>query len=89
MNTIPAQEIKRGGISAVDAALSLGPVHVIKNNRPQYVVLSESSYQELIESQQQAALSRIKSSLSDAQENRITQHQSVDALLQHLDKSPE
>ena len=44
MNSIPAQEIKRLGISAVDEALRLGPVHVVKNNRPRYVVLTEEDY---------------------------------------------
>ena len=51
MNSIPAQEIKRRGISAVDEALRLGPVHVVKNNRPQYVVLTEERYQELLQDQ--------------------------------------
>ena len=49
MNSIPAQEIKRLGISAVDKALRLGPVHVVKNNRPRYVVLTEEGYQELVQ----------------------------------------
>lgn len=85
MNMIPAQEIKRRGIAAVDEALTQGPVHVIKNNRPQYVVLTEESYRELLEAQQEAALSRIKSSLEDARAGRVTRHDSVDALMQHLD----
>jgi hypothetical protein len=34
MNSIPAQEIRRRGISAVDEALRQGPVHIIKNIRP-------------------------------------------------------
>ena len=34
MNVVPAQEIKRRGIAAVDEALAQGPVHMIKNNRP-------------------------------------------------------
>ena len=46
-NTISAQEIKRRGISAVDEALRLGPVHVIQRNRPRYVILSEDEYQRL------------------------------------------
>ncbi|MDP1958076.1 MAG: hypothetical protein Q8J75_07855, partial [Rhodocyclaceae bacterium] len=37
MNTLPAQEIKRRGISAVDALIETGDVHIIKNNQPQYV----------------------------------------------------
>lgn len=47
MNTISAKEIKRRGIAAVDEALKSGPVHVIKNNKPQYVVLTEEEYQRL------------------------------------------
>ena len=47
-STIPAQEIKRRGISAVDEALRSGPVHVVSRNRPRYVILSEEQYQELI-----------------------------------------
>ncbi len=47
MNTIPAQEIKRRGISALDDLLEDGPVHVIKNNRPCYVVLSVEAYARL------------------------------------------
>ncbi len=46
-NTIAAQEIKRRGISAVDDALRLGPVHVIQRNQPRYVILSEEDYQRL------------------------------------------
>ena len=39
MKTIAAQEIKRRGIGAVDEALADGPVHIIRNNQPKYVVL--------------------------------------------------
>jgi len=85
MNTVPAQEIKRRGISAVDEALTQGPVHVIKNNRPQYVVMTEESYQELLEARQEAALVRIKASLEDARAGRVTRHESVEALMRHLD----
>lgn len=49
MNTIPAQEIKRRGISALDELLKQGPVHVIKNNRPRYVVMTEDEYARLKE----------------------------------------
>lgn len=84
MNTVPAQEIKRRGMAAVDDALAQGPVHVVKNNRPQYVVLTEESYRELLEAQQESALARIKASLEDAAAGRITRHDSVDALLRHI-----
>jgi PHD/YefM family antitoxin component YafN of YafNO toxin-antitoxin module len=84
MNTIPAQEIKRRGMAAVDDALVAGPVHVVKNNRPQYVVLTEDSYRELLEAQQESTLARIKASLEDAAAGRVTRHDSVEALMRHI-----
>lgn len=84
MNTVPAQEIKRRGMAAVDDALAEGPVHVVKNNRPQYVVLTEASYRELLEAQQESALARIKTSLEDAAAGRVTRHDSVEALMRHI-----
>ena len=47
-NYVSAQDIKRRGIGAVDTALRQGPVHVIRRNRPTYVILSEEDYQRLI-----------------------------------------
>ena len=54
MNTIPAQEIKRRGIAAVDELIAKGDVHIIRNNQPQYVVLSQERYEELLEAQEEA-----------------------------------
>jgi len=47
MNTIPASEVKRRGVAALEDAVKKGPVHVIKNNRPALVVLSEEEYARL------------------------------------------
>lgn len=47
MNTIPASEVKRRGVAALEDAVKKGPVHVIKNNRPALVVLSEEDYARL------------------------------------------
>lgn len=72
MNTIPAREVKRRGISAVDEKLQSGPVHVIKNNHPSYVVLSEELYAHLMEENEEAHILRIKASLKDLREGRVT-----------------
>jgi PHD/YefM family antitoxin component YafN of YafNO toxin-antitoxin module len=85
MNTVPAQEIKRRGMAAVDDALAQGPVHVVKNNRPQYVVLTEEGYRELLEAVQESAVARIKASLEDAAAGHVTRHDSVEALLRHIE----
>ena len=81
MNSIPAQEIKRRGISAVDEALRQGPVHIIKNNRPQYVVLTEERFADLLEAQASAARDSLRTSLEDLKAGRITRHDDVDALM--------
>lgn len=47
MNTLPAQEIKRRGVKAIELALKNGPVHIIKNNSPTCVVLTEAQYAQL------------------------------------------
>lgn len=49
MNVIPAQEIKRRGVKAIELALKRGPVHIIKNNLPTCVVLSEEDYAKLLQ----------------------------------------
>jgi len=66
VNTIAALEIKRRGISALDEQIKSGPVHVIKNNRPQYVVMTEERYQSMIEDMNEAWELRIKASLEEA-----------------------
>lgn len=84
MNNIPAQEIKRRGISAVDKGLLHGPVHVIKNNRPQYVVMSEERYEELIALEEATVLARIHDSMEDVRANRIKRYTDADTLMQAL-----
>lgn len=71
MNSVAAQDIKRKGISAVDEALKEGPVHVIKNNQPQYVVLTETRYRELVEAEDEAYMARIRKSLEDVKAGRV------------------
>ncbi|TAN43332.1 MAG: prevent-host-death protein [Nitrospirae bacterium] len=86
MNAIAAQDIKRKGISAVDEALREGPVHVIKNNQPQYVVMTEVRYRELIEAEDEAYNARIRASLEDVKAGRVRRFKSVDDLLKALDE---
>ncbi len=71
MNAVAAQDIKRKGISAVDEALKEGAVHVIKNNQPQYVVITEVRYRELLEAEDEAYNARIRTSLADVKAGRI------------------
>jgi PHD/YefM family antitoxin component YafN of YafNO toxin-antitoxin module len=85
MNTLPAQEIKRRGIAAVDDLIATGDVHIIKNNQPQYVVLSEVRYQELIEAQDEAYVARVRASLEDVKAGRVRRFASAEELLSALE----
>lgn len=69
-NMIPAREIKRRGIGAVDELLERGPVHVIQRDEPVYVVMTEARYQELVEAEEEAAVARVNEALKDVEAGR-------------------
>jgi len=48
MNSIPAGDVKRRGIAALEEAAKRGPVHVIRKNRPAGVYMSEDDYARLL-----------------------------------------
>ena len=85
MNSIPAQEIKRRGMKALDDLLDKGDVHVIRNNKPEYVVLTEERYQALVAEAQEAYLARVRTSLEDVNVGRVKKFASADDLLRALD----
>ena len=87
MNVVPAQEIKRRGIAAVDELIARGDLHVIRNNRPQYVVLSEERYQELVAAEEEAHYARVRASLEDVKAGRTKSFKSADELLKALDEA--
>ena len=68
MSTVPVQEIKRRGITAVDKAIADGPVHLLKSNRAEYVVMSERDYQALINDLAEA---RLTASEADLRAGRV------------------
>lgn len=47
MVTMAAQEVKRRGISAMNEGLAHGPVWVISNNTPKYVVMYSEAYKQM------------------------------------------
>jgi PHD/YefM family antitoxin component YafN of YafNO toxin-antitoxin module len=81
MSTVPAREIKRRGISAVDEALATGPVHVIRDDEAKYVVLSEEDYRMLLSD---LADARLAASEADAKAGRI-KRTSVGKLLTEIE----
>jgi len=80
MNTIPARELKRRGIAAVDGLIESGDVHVIRNNRPEYVVLTEERYRELVAEAEEAYVARVKASLEDVKAGRVKRGSAADLI---------
>lgn len=68
MNTVAAQDIKHRGICAVDRLLARGPVHVIRGNRPRYVVLAEEDYEAML---RDLAEARLAASEADWKAGRV------------------
>ncbi|MEI6632707.1 MAG: prevent-host-death protein [Chlamydiota bacterium] len=68
MNILAAQEIKRRGIAAVDGLIGKGPVRIVKNNRPRYVVMSEEEYETLMADLSEA---RLAASEADLKAGRV------------------
>jgi PHD/YefM family antitoxin component YafN of YafNO toxin-antitoxin module len=86
MNTIASQEIKRRGIAAIDEKLAEGPVHVIKNNKPQYVIISEEQYAELVAAASDAYIARVRASLEDVKEGRLKKFKNAKELLKAIEE---
>lgn len=51
MNIVTVAEIKRSGFLVLEAALSKGPVQLMKRNRPSAVVLRPEDYAQLLAGQ--------------------------------------
>ncbi|MBC8554899.1 MAG: prevent-host-death protein [Candidatus Brocadiales bacterium] len=81
MNTIASSEIKRRGIGAVDELLENGPVHIIRNNTPNYVILTEKSYKLIIDD---LILARLDASDKDIKEGRVKSG-TIDDLMKEID----
>jgi len=68
MNMIAAQEIKRRGMTALDGLLAQGPVRIVKNNRPRYVVMNEAEFDVMMDD---LANARLAASEADLKAGRI------------------
>jgi hypothetical protein len=65
MNTIPASEVKRRGVAALEEAATTGPVHIVRNNRPSGVYMSEQEYARLLAGSREPVPPRSNASVWD------------------------
>lgn len=77
---MPAQEIKRRGMSAMNEQLENGPVWVISNNTPKYVVMFGDAYKKM---EEELSALRVQLSEADVRAGRITRG-TADELMSEL-----
>ena len=84
MSLISVQDVKRRRMSVVDTALKEGPVHLVKSNRAEYVVMSEQDYQELMSD---LADARLAASEKDLAAGRVRRGDASKLMTELLDES--
>ena len=68
----------------LDADLNDGPVHIIKNDEPTYVVMSEAHYVRLLAAQREAEVAGMREALDDVAAGRVTRYDDVEELICEL-----
>ena len=85
--TMPAREFEARGLAAVDPMLRDGPVHLIDEAGPGYVIMSEELFEEWRTDRHQAYVARVKAALAEVEAGRVERHHSVDALMAAIDRA--
>ena len=80
MFAMPAQEVKRRGMSALNEQLADGPVYVISNNTPKYVVMFSEAFHQM---EDELSALRVQLSEADIRAGRVTRG-TADALMREL-----
>ena len=88
INTIPAQQIKHRGITAVDDLLAHGPVHVVMRNEPRYVVMGEAQYADLLDQlrkmRHEVFVAGVMESTAQMEAGNVREYESAAALMAEL-----
>ena len=85
--TMPAREFEARGLAAVDPMLRHGPVHLINEAGPGYVIMSEELFDEWRTDRHQAYVARVKTALAEVEAGKVERHDSVGALMAAIDRA--
>ena len=85
MKTLPAQELKRRGLAAVESLIVDGPVEIIKRNRPACVVISIEQFRALTSRRSSGAGHRVSDLFAGPARGR-RQRKELDAAL-HVERT--
>jgi PHD/YefM family antitoxin component YafN of YafNO toxin-antitoxin module len=85
MMTITADEIKYRGIAAAEPLVRAGAVHVLVDGQPQYVILTEARYTELMEEVNEAYVARVLASEAAIAAGRARRYATVEEHMAAVD----
>ena len=83
-NRVPMREIEEHGLGAVDDLLRHGPVHVVVEGHPGYVIMSEALFDEWLDDRREAYVARVKLALADVEAGRINRYETTAELMEAI-----
>ncbi len=81
MVTMPVQEVKRRGMSILDESLASGPVYVIRNNSPRYVVMFADAFREMEEALSDARIAAAEADIRAGRSKKCTADEVMSEIL--------
>ena len=85
-NRVPVREIEEHGLGVVDELLRHGPVHVVVEDYPGYVIMSEALFDEWLDDRHEAYVARVKAALAEVEAGNVQRYNSAEALMEAIDR---
>ena len=83
-NRVPVREIEERGLGAVDDLLRHGPVHIVVDNHPGYVIMSEALFDEWLDDRHEASVTRVKAALADVEAGRVQRFETTAEVMEAI-----
>jgi hypothetical protein len=84
MRTIPETDIEQRGLRAVDKQIREGPVHVLRDEQPTYIVMTEAHYAELVDAWHEAVLRGVQEAEAEIAAGLGKRYDDIEELLRDL-----
>ena len=85
-NRVPVGEIEEGGLGAIDDLLRHGPVHVVVDDHPGYVIMSEALFDEWLDDRHEAYVARVQAALAEVEAGNVQRYDSAEELMAAIDR---
>ena len=83
-NAIAVSEIEQRGLRAVDDLLRRGPVHVVGQGHPGYVVMTEALFDEWLDELNEAHVARVQAAMADVAAGHVHRYETTDEMMEAI-----